>query len=94
MKSIFDKHREAIAKQNANMPEPMRAVMNPHESAKQFPSHIMTMAELKEYIDLKKKIFADTPFVILDLNNPEEKRYEELTPKYLAFRRYVTKQNY
>lgn len=47
-----------------------------------------TMKELKEFIELKNKIFTDgIMFVVFDPNDPDSKRYDELARKCIPFLR-------
>lgn len=59
----------------------------------EFPEHIMSMAELKEFKELQQKIFAGGQnFVEMDWNNPDQVRLNELTPKYMDLRKYYLSQ--
>lgn len=43
----------------------------------------LTKEEVKEFFKLKEKIFGKEVFVIADLNNPDQKRYDELMSKIM-----------
>lgn len=55
----------------------------------QFPDHIMTMAELKEYRALNEKVHAGHSFIEMDWDNPDHVRLNELAGKYQKFRQYI-----
>lgn len=52
----------------------------------------LNAAEIKEFIQLKRKLFGNTSFMIFDdetINSPEFKRYNELMKKKLAYNKYL-----
>lgn len=55
----------------------------------QFPEHIITMAELKEYKQLQSELFGNAMFVVMDQSDPKVKRYDELVVKYLKLRQHA-----
>lgn len=52
----------------------------------------LNAAEIKEFIQLKNKLFDGSSFMVFDeatLNSPEFKRYDELMRKKLAHLKYL-----
>lgn len=42
----------------------------------------MTTREFKRFVELKKKLFGNNLFVVLDETDPEVKEYQRLLPAY------------
>jgi hypothetical protein len=55
------------------------------------PQNIMTMAELKEYKSLQSAISGGNSFTVIDFDNPEHVRLNELADKYIKLRQHFTK---
>lgn len=58
----------------------------------QFPDHIMTMQELKEYKSLSKELFAGASFIEYDHQDPRHVRHNELSGKYAKLRTWTLRQ--
>lgn len=56
------------------------------------PEHIMTMSELKEFHKLRDELFGDNRFVVLDMTDPKNQRFDMLSGKFLKFRNYIKRQ--
>ena len=50
---------------------------------------IPAMKDLKEFFELKDKLFGDNLFVVLDEESEEVKRYNELAEQCIPFVRYM-----